>query len=620
VVRVGAMKRRVALLSSAMLTSCAGTGPPSSVASQPTTPTVEVAPAVPPMPVTPRADLDAIGPFVEDMLATFRVPGLAMAVVQDGKVVYMKGFGLRDSVKNLPVTTKTLFGIGSITKSMTGAALGTLVDEGKLDWDTPVVRYLPEFKLYDEYATEHASPRDLLSHRTGVPDHWFLWWENDAHLTRAQLLSRLRFLEPNHELRTTFEYNSLMYVVLGELGARIAGEKSAEDFIAHRLWQPLGMTQSNFSVYATQKAQDHATGVHRVGDVIEATKFHDQDVVGPAGSVNSNVEDMARFVAFYANGGTFGGKAIVSTATMRAMQMSQMPPTSMGTIHPELSPVTVALGLDVRSYRGHRLIMHGGGADGFTAQFAALPDDHLGVIVLTNGSSIQLPIGVANFVFDRLLGLAPIDWKKLELDHAQAEWKNDDEAAAKPLQHHERTHPSHPLEEYAGDYTNPAYGDARVEQNGASLRLVFHGPHPLEHVHFDVFGVAHDRRDDFDRMRLVFATDESGDVVSFSMPLEPATKPMVFTRGVSKALRDPAYLARFVGVYVMGPQKWTIEVALRGASLVAIAPSGPPLTLVPRRRSAFTVEDRPGDSVEFGDDGAVTIHTADGASATGKKK
>jgi CubicO group peptidase (beta-lactamase class C family) len=521
------MDRLVAFVSSAVLASCASSRPPASPA---TTPSVAVAPTVPPIPVAPRADLAAIDPFVVDMLATFRVPGAAIAVVQDGKVVYMKGFGLRDAAKKLPVTTKTLFGIGSITKSMTGAALGTLVDDGKLDWDVPVVRYFPEFALFDGYATEHATPRDLASHRTGVPDHWFLWWDNDAHLTRSELLSRLRFLEPNHELRTTFEYCSLMYVVLGEMGARIAGEKSAEDFIAHRLWRPLGMTESNFSVHATQRTADYAVGVHRVGDVVESTRFHDQDVVGPAGSVNSNVEDMARFVAFYASEGTFGGKTIVSAATLQAMAMPQMPPASMKTIHPELSPISVALGLDVRTYRGHRFIMHGGGADGFSAQFAALPDDHVGVIVLTNGSSMQLPIGIANFVLDRLLGLAPIDWKKLEIENAEREWKEDDEAAAKPVQRREGTPPSHPMAEYAGAYTNPAYGDARIELRGGTLRLLFHGPHELEHVHFDVLGVAHDRRDDFDRMRLLFATDEGGEIASFSMPLEPSAKPTVFAR------------------------------------------------------------------------------------------
>jgi CubicO group peptidase (beta-lactamase class C family) len=238
--------------------SCASNPPPAQSPASPPgamSPSVEAAPGIPPFPLAPRADLATLDPFVTSIMAAWNVPGLAVAVVQDDKVVFSKGYGFRDVEKKLPVTTKTLFGIGSITKSMTAASLGTLVDEGKLDWDTPVARYLPGFALYDPVSSEKATPRDLGSHRTGVPDHWFLWYGADK-LTRAELLSRLRYLEPNHELRTTYEYNTLMFVVLGEMGAHLAGERDAETFVADRLWKPLGMTQSNFSVHAMQKAAD----------------------------------------------------------------------------------------------------------------------------------------------------------------------------------------------------------------------------------------------------------------------------------------------------------------------------------------------------------------------------
>lgn len=205
----------------AFLTACAAAPSPASL---PSAPPVEVAAAAAAMPVAPRADLAFLDTFIPESLAAWNTPGLAVAAVHDGKVVYSRGFGYRDRERKLPVTTKTLFGIGSITKSMTAAALGTLVDEHKLDWDAPVVRYLPSFALYDGYATEHATVRDLASHKTGVPDHWFLWFGADR-MTREDLLGRLRYLAPNHELRQTYEYNTLMFVALGEMGARGWGEE-----------------------------------------------------------------------------------------------------------------------------------------------------------------------------------------------------------------------------------------------------------------------------------------------------------------------------------------------------------------------------------------------------------
>ena len=512
-----------------LLTACAASTPPSPPSAPAAPPPIAVAAASPPIPVAPRADLATLDGLIKDGMAAWKVPGLAVAVVQDGKIVYSQAFGFRDADKKLPVTTKTLFGIGSITKSFTALAIGTLVDEGKVDWDTPVVRYMPGFELYDPLLTSRVTPRDLAAHKTGVPDHWFLWYGNDG-LKRADLLARLRFLEPNHDLRTVNEYNTLMIVALGEMGARVAGVKSAEALVEERVWKPLGMTQSNFSVFASQKTADFALPYRRVEGKVERTSFHDQDAVGPGGAMSSTIEDMARFLVLE-SGGAIGAKTVVAPATLRELHRQQHPPAD-NSIHPELSPQSYGLGHYVRTYRGHRMAGHGGGADGIAAQYAVLPDDHVGVVVLSNltyGDNM-MPLVLVNTILDRLIGASPIDWQKIFYERAVAEWKHADDEAAAPVKRREGTTPSHALADFAGDFANPAYGAARIEIANGALRLVFRGAHPLDHVHYDVFAVAHDRRDDFDRMRLVFHTNADGDVESFAMPLEPATRPIVFTR------------------------------------------------------------------------------------------
>jgi CubicO group peptidase (beta-lactamase class C family) len=325
------------------------------------------------------------------------------------------------------------------------------------------------------------------------------------------------------------------------MGARLAGEKDAEAFVTDRLWRPLGMTQSDFSVHAMQKGADFATPYRRVDGTIERAPFRDQDLVGPAGAVNSNVEDMARYVAFQAGGGTFAGKTVVSQAVMHEIQRPQT--TSLGpSIHAELGEQAYGLGLYVRRYRGHAMVSHSGGIEGVGAHFAALPDDHIGVVVLNNlsfGTSMA-PVVLANTILDRMLGLAPIDWQKIYYDGAADDWKRQAEAARRPIPRHEGTTPSHTLEDFAGDFVNPAYGGARIEATDGALRLLFHGVHPLEHVHYDVFGIPRDSRDDFSLMRLVFATNANGDLESFTMPLEPDAKDIVFVRGPNRAMLDPA--------------------------------------------------------------------------------
>ena len=252
--------------------------------------------AVPaPEAAAPAAALAGLDEFVAGAMKDWKVPGVAVAVVKDGQVILSKGYGTRDADKQLPVTPKTLFAIGSITKSFTVTALGMLADDGKLDWDKPVREYLPEFRLYDQVASDHMTPRDLVTPRSGLPRHDALWY--NSTFTRREMIERLRYLEPSKDFRSTWQYNNLMFLTAGYLAGQLAGT-SWEELVRARIFGPLGMTGSNFSVTDSQKSPDFAQPYATVKEETKKIPFRGIDEMAPAGSINSNIEDMTRYLLF----------------------------------------------------------------------------------------------------------------------------------------------------------------------------------------------------------------------------------------------------------------------------------------------------------------------------------
>ena len=229
--------------------------------------------------------------FVNEAIKAWEVPGLALGIVKDGRIILAQGYGFRDIEGKLPVTPKTLFAIGSCTKAFTTFVMGTLVDEGKLDWDAPVRNYIPEFRMYDRVATELMTPRDLVTHRSGLPRHDLVWY--NATISRKKIVDRLPYLVPSETFRSKFQYNNLMFMTAGYLVERVTGQ-SWEDTVRHRIFEPLGMTGSNFSVKDSQKTADFAKPYADRDDKVVEVPFRDISNAGPAGSINSNVEDMAR--------------------------------------------------------------------------------------------------------------------------------------------------------------------------------------------------------------------------------------------------------------------------------------------------------------------------------------
>jgi CubicO group peptidase (beta-lactamase class C family) len=319
-----------------------------------------------------KESLAGFDDVVADAMKKFEVPGMAIAIVKGKEVVYAKGFGYRDVEKQLPVTADTLFAIGSSSKAFTTFVLGTLVDEGKIEWDKPLRNYIPWFKLYDPVMTERLSVRDTVTHRSGLPRHDLVWYNNfDA--SRETFARKLAYLEPSADLREKWQYNNLMFLTAGYLTEVITG-KTWEDAVLARILDPLGLKRTNFSVADSQKDSDFAQPYGKRDGKIEKIPFRPITNLAPAGSINSSVREMARWVTVHLNGGKYGDKKIAEAPTVADMHLAHMV-TGATSPEAEITGGEYGMGWFGDSYRGRRRIQHGGNIDGFSANVVLFPKD-----------------------------------------------------------------------------------------------------------------------------------------------------------------------------------------------------------------------------------------------------
>jgi CubicO group peptidase (beta-lactamase class C family) len=534
--------------------------------------------------------------FVNEAIKAWEVPGLAVAVVKNGEVVLSSGYGLRDVSHQLPVTSKTLFAIGSCTKAFTTFVIGTLVDEGKLDWDAPVRTYIPEIRFQDRVATEQITPRDLVTHRSGLPRHDLIWY--NASLSPKEIVSRLPYLEASEPFRSKFQYNNVMFMTAGYLVQRLTGQPW-EEAVRARIFTPLKMTASNFSVKDSQRASDFAKPYADRDDKIMEIPFRDITNVGPAGSINSNVEDMSRWLVVHTDKGKIDGRQLISAAVLTDIHTPHMT-TGTAPERPEIAPAGYALGWGVDDYRGHRRVHHGGGIDGFVTATTLFPDDRIGLVVFANLGGTALPELLTRQASDRLLGLSPIDWSGEELaKKAKRKAADKDAKSKKDNARRTGTNPAHKLEEYAGEYEHPGYGVVKIELKEGKLNLSFNSIEaPLEHWHFEVFRALKNPTDPaFEDEKVQFLTNVNGYVDALAVPFEPRLKPIVFTMKPDAKLSDPSYLKKFTGEYSLAAR--TLGVHLNGNGLVLDSDGQGAVNLVPDRDDAFKIKEQPGSVIRF---------------------
>jgi CubicO group peptidase (beta-lactamase class C family) len=575
-----------------------------------------------------KGGLDGFDAFMAQAMGEFKVPGVAVAVVRDGKIIFAKGYGYRDVERQQPVTGTTLFPIASITKSVTVTTLGTLADQGKLDWDKPVREYLPGFRMHDPVVTEQLTTRDMVTHRSGLPRHDLVWYSSS--FTREQLVEKLRYLELSKPLRSKLQYNNLMFLTAGYLGGKIDGT-SWEETVRQRVLEPLGMTSTKFSSDEARHTSDYALPYRKnwKTEIVSLIEFSRWGDVGPAGSMNSCIDDMAKYLLMHVNQGTVHGKQVLGKNNAQQVQSPQMV-VQGSPLFPELGEMSYGMGLFIQTYRGHKHVSHGGNLDGFSAQFSFLPNDGVGVVVLTNLDGTFLRDLVPLYVYDRLLALESIDWVQRFREIERK--RRDQELSAEHKGYTGRklgTHPAHELTEYAGEFEHPGYGKLTIRVDSASqtpklLAKLNDIERPLEHFHFETFQVPEDPLDSFEKLRFTFPTNAQGEIAKVEATLDTNVKEIVFTRVAEKRMFERPFLEQFAGDYDAPGLPWTIAL-VGNSTLQWILPGAPPRTLVPRHGTRFDVQDQTGMTLEFKQNPAgqvqeLVIFTPDSAFAVPKKK
>src|SRR5512138_530737 len=429
----------------------------------------KAAPGVPP----------GIDATVAKIMKAFEVPGLALAIVKDGKVVLAKGYGVRKLGDPAPVDAATLFGIASNTKVFTATALGLLVEEGKIAWDGRVVDYMPWFMMYDPYVTRELTVRDLLVHRSGLGlgAGDLLWWPESTY-DRREVARRIRFIKPATSFRSAYAYDNVLYTVAGELIQDVSG-RTWEDFVAERILKKVGMTGSNVRHSAAADGGNVAIPHAKVEGAVRPVAPFTSDNTNPAGGINSGTEDMAKWMLVRLNRGKLAdGTALYSERTARQIETpvtitpSGNPPAELAALKTNFS--AYALGVGVRDYRGWRVLSHTGGLPGYVSQVTLLPERNLGVAVLTNAESTEAFSALTQTIVDADLGAPATDWTAAFLKVAARGAAGAADAVGKSAAARDASSkPSIPLAQYAGTYTDAWYGDIAIEENGGKLVMRF---------------------------------------------------------------------------------------------------------------------------------------------------
>lgn len=555
--------------------------------------------------------------YVNRALGTWKVPGLAVAIVRNDSLIYAKGFGVREIGKPDRVDERTMFAIGSSSKAFTAAGVALLVDERKVRWDDPAGRYLPQLQLHDAYASRELTIRDLLSHRSGLARGELLWY--GSTFDRNEILRRVRFQEPSWSFRSQFGYQNVMYLAAGELSARVAG-LSWDDLIENRIFAPLGMTSSNTTIRALQGMANVATPHGEINDTMRVLNWRNIDNIAPAGSINSNVVEMANWVRLQLNKGKFGGRQIISSAQIEEMQKPHTIVPLEGAwklLNPSANFLLYGMGWFLNDYRGKKVVQHGGNIDGMSALVAMIPEDNFGMVILTNMNGSGLTYVLMNRTFDHHLRAAPRDWSaemRRSFDALAAQGRE----AQKRLeaQRVSGTKPSLPLSQYAGTFVDSMYGEAVVSERNGQLHIA-RGPSwqgTMEHWHFDTF------RTDWGspvlgRSLVTFRLSPAGKADEFQIDLAGASitykrRPAMADTTAGVRIAD-AELGRYLGRFESKAPPIVVSVERLGDKLQLHVPGQQAYTLVPESTTRFRMT---GPNVPAG---FFLVYAMDGPLVTG---
>jgi len=441
----------------------------------------------------------AFDAYVAKAVQDWQAPGLAIAVVKDGRIVFAKGYGVREVGKPEAFDTSTVSAIASTTKAMTALAIAMLVDEGKVKWDDPVTKYLPSFQLYDPYATREVTVRDLLTHRAGLGNADYLWAAAD--FPTSEIIPRLRLIKPDYSIRSSFVYQNVMYITAGEVIAAASGMPWSR-FVQTRIFDPLGMRSTYPLASLVPKSATAATPHWRYGaDTILAIRRDQARAIGPAGDVWSSVADMSKWMIFLLDSARANGKRFLKPSTFAELFTPQVmvPPDEFYPTAALTKPhwTTYGLGWFQHDYRGRMLDFHTGSLNGFVAIIGLVPDERFGVYILSNRDHVEIRHALMYKAIDTFLGNPPRDWSRelLALYNARREAGNAARIAAE-AKRIKGTKPTLSLSKYAGVYEDALLGRVTIAESAGKLRIDA-GPAlkgELQHWQYDRFRARYDDR------------------------------------------------------------------------------------------------------------------------------
>ncbi|MFN7944501.1 MAG: serine hydrolase [Blastocatellia bacterium] len=555
------------------------------------------------------APLQGFDDYVNKALKDWEVPGVAIAIVKDDKIIFARGYGVRELGKPDPVNERTLFAIGSSSKAFTAAAMAMLVDDAKVKWDDLVTKHLAGFELYDAYASQQMTLRDLLCHRSGLERGDLLWY--GSSLDRNEIIRRVRFLKPSWSFRSNFGYQNIMYLSAGQVVAAVSGQ-SWDDFIKARIFAPLGMKESSTSITALKGLNNVAAPHAKIEDKVEVIPWRNIDNIAPAGSINSSVMDMAQWLRLQLGEGSYEGKRLISSGAVKEMHkphtiINNDPPWNL--MAQDAHFIAYGLGWFLHDYHGRKIVEHGGNIDGMSALVSMVPEEKFGMVILTNMNGSSLREALEFRIIDAFLNQPQKDWSAVILKTMKALEAQGKEAEKKQIEGRARdTKPSLALEKYAGTYQNEMYGDLKftVEDGHLVARYGQTFTGDLEHWHYDTFQSKWRTRT-LGKGMVSFTLNAQGQVAEVRVDaLGDFKRAPEKAEPVAGLTLSENELKKFAGKYAADGLPIEISIEIVGGKLKAVVPGQPVYTLNAVTPTRFQIEGAPaGFFVQFEMNGSV---------------
>ena len=427
--------------------------------------------------------------WIQSSMQQWDIPGMSVAVVKDGEIVLTEGYGVLKLGEERSVDRHTQFGIASVSKHMTASSLAILVDEGIINWNDKVIKHIPWFELSDPWVTANVTIHDLLTHQVGVGRMLGNRLQFMTNRSRDELLYRMRYLDFEQPFRSDYVYSNVMYTLAGEIVTAVSGQ-NWDEFMTNRFFSPMGMSRTNTSINDLHNDGNAAHPHQYIHGEVVTIPIRNWDVASPAGGINSTAYDMAKWMLMQLDSGSFEENSYVSS---QSLQTIQTPQVSLGAAGVDAPQRSYGYGYNITDYRGYRMLTHGGATDGMNTTYVLLPEENLGIIVMTNVFN-TFREAVARTIIDHVLDISGPDWNELYL----TSYNNQYETVKAEREEFEATRISgtsttHLLDAFTGRFYNNIYENAEVKnENGQLILTIFDDENltaDLEHWHHNTFRI-----------------------------------------------------------------------------------------------------------------------------------